>query len=147
MIPVTALDVAAAAGVLLATVGVGTVAHELCHAAVLRAFGVPYDVAWGVRGDGAGRFGGGLAGTWATVTPRDLPRGLSPWVLRLAALAPFALAAPAVLVPLGVLPDPLAAADPALAAATVAWLGCALPSPRDFSLFWHAADAIADRTA
>ncbi|PSP36871.1 hypothetical protein BRC66_07920 [Halobacteriales archaeon QH_2_66_30] len=88
---------------LLATLGIGLVAHELTHAAVLHAFGVPYDIRW----------------------------------------FPGRAADDSLMVPAGVLPDPLAGPAPVVAA-TVAWLGCALPSPRDFSLFWGADQVVAN---
>lgn len=122
-----------AAAVLLFTVGVGTIAHELTHAMVLRAFGVSYEIEL---------FGRGVERTWATVTPCLPSKEVPPWGLRLAAIAPLVLAIPLVLVLVGILPDPLALENLFLTAATVAWFGCALPSPRDFSLFWHAERAI-----
>lgn len=137
-LPVTALvDLVLAAGSLVGAVGVGTVAHECAHGAVLRAFGVRVEVAWLPDRDGTGRVGAALSSRWATVTPRALPASLPPWGLRLAAVAPLALAAPMALVPLGVLPDPTLSGNLPLVAAAVGWLACALPSPRDFSLFWH----------
>ena len=143
-ISATPTDVLLAGGVLVVALGLGTVAHEFSHAAVLRAFGVSCDVSWFPRNGGDGSSLAGVGGTWATVTPRSVPRGFSPWGLRLAAVAPFALATPAVLVLAGVLPDPVATDEPILVATTVAWLGCSLPSPRDFSVFWHAERALAE---
>ena len=136
------IELAGAAGVLLATLLLGLVAHELAHAAVLRALGVPFDVEIFPEGEDEVATGLGVHRAWATVTPRSIPRNVSPGGLRLAALAPFVLATPLVLVLAGVLPDPLAAENVFLSAATVAWFGCALPSPRDFSLFWHAEETI-----
>lgn len=138
------LELATAAGALLVTVGAGTVAHELSHAAVLRVLGVSCAVSWFSRSDASGTSLAGLGGNWATVTPRSIPSGFSPWGLRLAAIAPLALATPALLVLVGVLPDPVGSDDPVLVASTVAWLGCALPSPRDFSVFWYADRALAE---
>lgn len=132
--------------VALATVAVGTVAHELSHAVGLRALGVPYDVEWLPATDRSGLSGVVLYASLARVTPRAIPPGVSPLGLRLAAVAPLALATPAALVLLGVLPDPVASGDVLLAAAAVAWLGCALPSPQDFSVFWHA-DQVVDGRA
>jgi hypothetical protein len=81
------------------------------------------------------------------VTPREIPEELSPTWLRVAALAPLTLALPPLLVLAGVLPDPLRSGDVLLAAATVAWFGCALPSPQDFSLFWYPRRAVAEHEA
>ena len=128
---------------LLTTLGIGLVAHELTHAAVLHAFGVPYDIRWFPGQAADDSLNAGVSSAWATVTPRRIPPGMSAWTLRLSAVAPLALAAPFLLVPAGVLPDPLAGPAPVVAA-TVAWLGCALPSPRDFSLFWGADQVVAN---
>jgi len=127
----------------LVTVSLGMVAHECTHAAVLHSLGIPYDIDWVPSGETGGILAAGLFGTWATVTPQRIPRGVPTWGLQLSAIAPFALAAPLALVAVGILPDPLAANSPLVAAVTVAWLGCAIPSPQDFSLFWHAGE-IAD---
>lgn len=130
---------------LLLSVAVGLAVHELAHAAVLRASGVPCDLEW--FPDGAGLLGAGLAGRWATVTPRRVPEGLAPWRLRAAAMAPLSLALPFALVALGVVPDPLATGDLPLQLAVVGWLACALPSPQDFSVLWYADRALAPETA
>jgi hypothetical protein len=129
--------------VLFATVVVGTVVHELSHAAALRAFSVPHEIEWlPLRAD-VGSLRASLTGEWARVEPLDLPPGLSPWVLRVAALMPLLLATPLALVPLGVLPDPFESDNPHLIAATLGWTACALPSPQDFSLVWYAEQMIA----
>ena len=130
------VDLLAGAFVLVVTVGLGTVVHELSHAAVLEAFGVPYDVTWLPGGEESGFIARSISSTWATVTPRrDSPR-VSPRGLRVSAIAPLSLVA----VPLVIhhaLPAGLSG-DVVVVAATVAWFGCALPSPQDFSLFWYA---------
>lgn len=136
------LDLIWAAAVLCATLGVGTVAHELSHVFVLRQLGVRCDVQWLPSRESPESLGAGIAQAWATVTPRAVPDGISQRGLRLAAIAPLALATPLLLVLAGVLPDPLATGNIVLAAATVAWFGCALPSPQDFSVFWHPGRAI-----
>lgn len=136
------VEVAGAGGVLVAALVVGTVAHELTHASALRALGVPYELEWLPAHESTGLVGAGLRGSWATVSPRSIPPGVPTWGLRIAAVAPFVLATPLLLVLLGVLPDPVRTGDPFLTAATVAWFACALPSPQDFSLFWHADQAI-----
>lgn len=126
------------AGILLVVmVGVGTVAHEFTHAAVLHALGVSYDIVWFPDSDGPRPFGIGVYRTWASVTPLSIPETVSDRELRLAAIAPLALATPSVPIILGIIPDPLELGNAFLVVATVAWMGCALPSPQDFALFWH----------
>lgn len=138
------VELTGAGVVLLVTLGVGTVAHELTHVLVLRTLGVAYDVEWRPQRQNEDVFGLDVHRALASVTPRAIPEDLPPWGLRLAAVAPFGLATPAVLILVGVLPDPIASGNAYLAAATVGWLGFALPSPQDFSLFWHAERAIED---
>lgn len=140
----TLTDLLLAAGALLLALGVGTVAHESAHALVLWVLGVPFDVRWLPDRRETSPAGAGFPGRWATVTPRSLPADVPPWGLRVAALAPLAMATPMALVLVGVLPDPVQTGSPPLAAAAVAWFACALPSPRDFSLFWHAEGAVAE---
>jgi hypothetical protein len=139
-------DLLLAGGALLLTLGVGTVVHEFAHAAVLWTLGVPFDVEWLPDREEAGPAGAGFFGRWASVTPRRLPPDLSPWGLRAAALAPLVLAAPMALVLVGVLPDPNATGNLPLIVATLTWFGCALPSPQDFSLVWHADAAIEEHS-
>ena len=141
-IPATLTDLLLAGGALLLTLVVGVVAHELSHALVLRWLGVPFDVEWLPDRAGPEPVRAGTFGRWASVTPRHLPATLPPWGLRISALAPLALAAPMALILLGVLPDPVQTGNAPLVAATLAWFGCALPSPQDFSLFFHAEAAI-----
>lgn len=130
--------------VLLATLGVGMIAHELSHVFVLRMFGIAYDVDWYPVNDRGASSRLDIHTAWASVTPQRLPEDVSLWGLRLAALAPFALAIPAVPILAGALPDPLASENVYVTAAAVAWLGIALPSPQDFSLFWYAGRAVED---
>lgn len=138
------LELSLAALGLLIMLGVGTVAHEFTHAIVLRALDVPYDIEWFSARNTTTFFNASTLGTWATVTPRSIPRETPAWGLRLSAIAPLLLATPILLVFVGILPDPLQM-DSALAIAlTVAWLGCAIPSPQDFSLFWYADQVIDD---
>jgi hypothetical protein len=127
---------------LVVAVVAGTVAHELAHALVLRTLGVPYRIEWLPDREEAGMFRAGLRGRWATVNPCNVPRGLSPWRLRVAALAPLGLATPLALALLGVLPDPFQTGNPYAGAAAIGWLACALPSPQDFSVVWYAERAI-----
>lgn len=114
-------------------VAIGLVAHEWAHAAVLRVARVDYSVSYF-----PGRTDGFVSllttRPWAAVYPR--PTGREPaWTLRLAALAPSVLAIPVF---------GLAAAGymttetPIVAAAAIGWLACALPSPQDFSVAFHA---------
>jgi len=124
---------------------VGTVTHELSHAVALRAFGVPVEISWLPERDRTGLLRAGLAGGWAAVRPRVVPRDLQPWRLRVAAMMPLLLAAPLALVGLGVLTDPFAGDTPYRAAVAVGWLACALPSPQDFSVLWYAEAAIEER--
>lgn len=138
------LELIGAGIVLLVTLRVGMVAHELTHAIVLKTIGVPYDVEWRSHGTEDGVFGVDVYRAWASVTPRSVPTGVSPWGFRLAAIAPFVLATPGVLILVGVLPDPVAAGNTYLTAATLGWFGFALPSPQDFSWFWHADSLVGD---
>ncbi len=137
------VELIAAGVVLFAAVAVGTVIHELSHAAVLRAFAVPYEVVWLPMRTDVGALRAGLTGGWAAVRLGRVPPSCSPWALRVASLVPLLLAMPLPLVLCGVLPDPLRVGNPYLTAATIGWLACAVPSPEDFSLFWHAERALA----
>jgi hypothetical protein len=123
---------------LVAAVAAGTVAHELSHAAFLRAFGVSCELRWFPSSDGGNPLHASVTGGLASVRLRGIPRDLSPWKLRLAALTPFLLTTPFALVALAVLPDPFITGNVPLSAAAIGWLACALPSPRDFSMVWYA---------
>lgn len=136
------VEIAGIGVVLFAAVVAGTVAHELSHAAVLRAFAVPYEIEWLPARSHAGTLRASLVGGWASVRPRRLSRDCPAWGLRVAALAPFVMATPLVLVLSGVLPDPARAGNQYLTAAMIGWLACAVPSPQDFSLFWYAERAL-----
>lgn len=128
---------------LVAVLGIGTIAHELSHATVLRTIGVPYEIEWLPARDRTGLVKATALGTWASVTPRTVPADAPEWGLRVAALAPLVLAAPGGLVFLGVLPDPTTV-HPVVTAAAAAWLACAIPSPSDFSVVFHG-DRATDR--
>jgi hypothetical protein len=141
------LAIAGAGVVLLLTVGVGIVAHELSHAAVLFLFGIRCDVAIGPARDGVRQLGATIPGGWATVTPREISPGTSAWALRVSSVAPLVLAVPFVTVLTGVVPDPVQSGNPLLVGSTVGWLACAIPSPQDFSVFWHAEQALAQHGA
>lgn len=134
------------AGIALAlSVGVGIVAHELSHAAVLSVLGIQCDIDIGP--ERAGQFGTGIFGTWAVVRPREITTETSAWAMRLSSVAPLVLAVPFVAIVTGAVPDPLQADSLFLTALTVGWLACAIPSPRDFSMFWHPERAVARQKA
>jgi len=121
-------------------VAVGLVAHEWAHATVLRLAHVEYSITYG-----PGRSDGIVAlvttHPWAVVVPQ--PTGDEPaWFLRLAALAPAALAAP--VFGLG-LAGYVTVDTPVVAAAAIGWLACALPSPQDFSVAFYA-DRLLERS-
>lgn len=119
----------------------GIVVHECAHAVTLGAFGIPYRMEW-LPSDGDGPVLGAAIGAFARVTPLDLPAACPAWQLRVAAMAPLALLAPFALVAAGVVADPFAGDAPIRAMAAAGWLACALPSPGDFSLLFHAEQAI-----
>jgi len=136
------IELIGATVVLLLTLGIGTIAHELSHAAVLSALGIAYDIEWFRGRDTVGLFGVGVVTNWASVTPKAYPQHRSPLGLRLSALAPLTLLMLPTLL-LGVVhPASIDTNNLFLLAATVGWLACALPSPQDFSVFWHAASVI-----
>lgn len=130
--------------VLLATVAVGTVIHELSHAAALRAFAIPFEVTGGSSGDGGTRHG---FGTLASVRPLGTSQRLSPVGLRVAAGMPLLMLAPLGLILGGLVPDPVASGDTLGTAVVVGWLATALPSPQDWSVLFHADRAIARQQA
>lgn len=136
--PLIAVELLGTGLALIAAVGAGTIAHELSHAIPLRAFGVSYDLEWLPRNDATGPLHASIAGGLASVKLRRIPDGLAPWKLRIAAFMPFLLSTPFALALLGVVPDPFQAGNAPLSAALIGWLACAIPSPRDFSMFWYA---------
>lgn len=129
--------------VFVGTLIIGIVLHELSHALALRIVGVPYSLEFLPDRKGAGEFRTSLATPVARVTPTGVPVDLSLWQLRAAAMMPLCLVVPFGLVLLGVVPDPFAVGDLPLKLATIAWLGCSVPSPGDFSLLWYPERAIA----
>lgn len=135
------------AGSLLATLVVGVVAHELSHALALRLAGVPFLVSVLPAQDGSHRFLAAGRRPLARVTPASSSVALPTWQLRTAAMMPLCLLAPLGLVLAGVIPDPFATGNVALQLATVAWIGCAIPSPGDFSLLWYPDRAMASHRA
>lgn len=138
------VDVGFAVGFLALLVAVGTIIHEFLHAIILRAFGIPYTIEWFTVSH-MSSLQSWFTVKWATVTPGSLPADVSPWQLRLAALAPLSIAAPFVLVIAGVLPDPFAQGTLTLKLAAIALMASAIPSPDDFSLFWHAERVLSER--
>lgn len=132
-----ALDVGSAVVFLVLLVAGGTILHELLHLLILRVFGIPYSVEW-FSVSHMGSLQSWLSVKWATVTPDILSEDVSPWHLRLAAIAPLTIAAPFLLAVGGVVPNPFADGTVLQKLAVIALLACAIPSPDDFSLFWHA---------
>lgn len=129
--------------VLVGTAAFGLVAHEFAHAATLYGFGVPFDVRWFPGREPSTQGAGRLSGTWASVTPSRVPAGVPTWGIQLSALAPLVLTFPLLLFAVGVLPSP-SMDNPFVAAITVSWLACSLPSPQDFSVFWYADAAVTE---
>ncbi len=126
-------NVVVAGPTLALAVAVGLVVHEWSHAAVLRLARVEYAVSY-LPGRGDGLVALVTTRPWAAVHPR--PTGAEPpWVLRLAALAPALLALPVFGLALA---GHLTAETPIVTAAAIGWLACALPSPQDFSVAFHA---------
>lgn len=129
--------------VLFSVVSVGIVLHELLHGIFLRAAGVSFDIQW-FHGETSGRLRSLFFGTWASVSMRSIPDDVSPWKIRAASLSPLLLTAPLVGVTVGAIPDPFAGDNLVLQLAVIGWLACAIPSPADFSLFWHAGSVVAE---
>jgi hypothetical protein len=131
------VSLVSAAVLLLGTVIVGVLAHELCHALALRIAGVSCAMEF-FPGRGAS-LGFPTVGRTplARVTPTGVSADVSPWHLRVASMTPLCLAIPIALVFLGVVPNPFATGDLGLQLVTIAWLGCSIPSPADFSLLWY----------
>lgn len=132
-----AISLVWAAVLLLGTAIVGITAHELCHALALRLAGVRCEMDFlPDRTDSSGFAAIGRT-PLATVTPIDVAADVSPRHLRVASMTPLCLAIPIALVFLGVVPNPFATGDLGLQLVTIAWLGCSIPSPADFSLLWY----------
>ncbi|PSQ02993.1 hypothetical protein BRC95_09985 [Halobacteriales archaeon QS_5_68_33] len=138
---VSAVELAAAGVALLAALAAGMTAHELAHALAYRLLSVPCTITF--LPDRTDPPAAGGLGRLATVRPTGRLDRLSPWRLRVAAVAPLCLVAPFVLVPLGAAADPFALGNPAVAAAAVGWAACSLPSPQDFALVWYPERALA----
>jgi hypothetical protein len=131
------MDATIAGGVLTFVVVAGLVAHEWAHALVLRLAAIDYTISYAPNRR-PGVFGLIRSCPWAVVHPH--PTGAEPpWVLRVAALAPLALAVPI----LAVLAT--GASTPGSMVTTVAligWLACTIPSPQDFSVAFYAHTAL-----
>ena len=128
--------------VLAITVAIGLVAHECAHAVVLRLAGVEYTITY-FPGRTDGVVGLLASCPWAAVHPQPTGRE-STTILRVAALAPLLLAAPA----LGLGASGLIAVEsPIVTAVVIGWLACALPSPQDFSVAFYAHRALEEITS
>ncbi|MEY7848375.1 hypothetical protein AB7C87_04135 [Natrarchaeobius sp. A-rgal3] len=118
---------------LVLAVFVGLVAHEGLHALVLRLARVEYTVVYGPDRTG-GALGMLASCPWALVRP--YPTGdESPWIFRISALAPLALAA----LVFGLVGfDLVSLESPVSVAVAIGILGCSIPSPQDFSVAFYA---------
>lgn len=146
MVPPPPLELVLAAVVLAGTVAVGLVAHELSHVLALRLAGVTCRLEFlpGHADSGGTELPrAGVGGSLATVTPISVPEGVSPWQIRVAAMMPLCLTAPVALALAGVVPDPFVVGSFPLELAAIAWLGCSVPSPQDFSLLWYPGRSLA----
>ncbi len=143
MLGASSMELIGSALVMMLAVCGGTIVHELVHAVVLHVSGVEYRIHWRYHPT-RHRHEAGSVGALASVEPQALPPDLPPWHLRVAALSPLVLATPLLAIALGILPDPFASDNLYLHAAFIGWLACALPSPQDFSLVFHAATIIND---
>lgn len=90
---------------LVGTVVVGVVAHELSHALALRLAGISCTVEVLPDRGGAGQFSAGVGAPLARVRPTRLHDDISPRYLRSAAVMPLCLAFPLALIFFGVIPD------------------------------------------
>lgn len=140
------LLLAGAGMVLLLTISVGIVAHELSHAAVLYLFGIRCDIDIKPEQLGSNGFDLGIFLPWAEVTPQGISSETSTCAMRLSAIAPLVLATPFLAVITGIAADYLYTDNLLFAIVAVGWLACAIPSPQDFSVFWHANQAVAQHS-
>lgn len=116
----------------------GLLAHEWAHATVLHLCGIGYAVT--IFPDRRGHPLRWLARQpWAVVHPQPSTDAAG-WALKGASLAPFALAVPPFA--LGFLGHGPTAAQPVLTAFAIGWLACAIPSPQDFAVAFHADSAL-----
>ena len=126
-----------ALGLLVFTLVVGVVAHELSHAIALRAFSIRHEIRLLPDRSQSRGLRAVIGGRWASVDLRDVPADAANWKLRVAALMPLTLVIPFGLIPLGVLPDPIAMGNLHIALIVIGWMACALPSPADFAIVWN----------
>lgn len=116
----------------------GLLAHEWAHAAVLHLCGIGYAVT--IFPDRRGHPLRWLARQpWAVVHPQP-STDADGRALKGASLAPFALAVPPFA--LGLLGHGPTTAQPVLTAFAIGWLACAIPSPQDFAVAFHADSAL-----
>ncbi|WP_137291729.1 hypothetical protein [Natronorubrum halophilum] len=118
---------------LVLAVAIGLVAHECAHALVLRLARVEYTITY-FPGRSDGVLGLLASCPWAAVHPHRVDRE-STTILRIAALAPVLLAAPAFALGIGGI---VTAESPIVTAVVIGWLACAVPSPQDFSVAFYA---------
>ncbi|RQG97742.1 hypothetical protein [Natrarchaeobius chitinivorans] len=118
---------------LVFAVGIGLIAHECLHALILRVARIEYTISY-FPGRTNGLLGLLMSCPWASVRPH--PTGQeSPWILRVSALAPFALAVPVFgLVGFGI----VTIDSPLPAALAIGILACSIPSPQDFAVAFYA---------
>ncbi|NGM69273.1 hypothetical protein G6M89_09680 [Natronolimnobius sp. AArcel1] len=135
------IDVVGAGVALALAVGIGLIAHEWSHALVLRFAGIAFSINY-LPNRTSGPLGLLASCPWAVVEPQPTARDPA-WVLRVAALMPLALAVPVLAVGItGHLPGEM----PILTAAAIGWLACAIPSPQDFSVAFHAEQLLEETT-
>jgi hypothetical protein len=131
------VSLVSAAALLVGTAIVGVIAHELCHALALRIAGVSSTMEILPSRVASREFLTVGRTPLARVTPTGVSADVSPLHLRVASMTPLCLAIPIALVFLGVVPNPFATGDLGLQLVTIAWLGCSIPSPADFSVLWY----------
>lgn len=131
---------------LAATLAVGVLVHEWLHVLVLRRGGVDCSLTFESTAEAASGLETLVSGSVAAVRLEAVPATCSDRILRAAALAPLVM-----LVPVAALALAAPGFDaPLTAAVVVGWMACALPSPADFAIAWHPADArrhLTDRAA
>jgi hypothetical protein len=119
---------------------VGVLIHELLHVLVLKTAGVRCSLVLRPAGTDSGGFQTLVSGSWASVEMESIPATCSLWRLRAAAMAPLAMLLPvggyAWFVASGPAGESLVAS-----LVVIGWMACALPSPADFSIVWHPAEA------
>lgn len=130
--------------VLLGTIVIGLILHELAHAIILHILGVPYEIRWFPERQQSRHILGRRDEAWASVAPCQIPAWAPTWGIQLSAIAPLLLTVPFLLIVVGVHPNSSVANSPYFLAWAAGWLGCALPSPQDFSVFWHADTVISN---